>query len=109
MRADQNLPRIISFGFIVVVSISSSVCLSRSPLILLAVNAGIINISIKNSMDETKVYSSKKREYCISAVTLTCSTTVNILNRATIASTLLNISNISAIRILRLLTVSSLL
>ena len=96
-------------GCIVVVSISSSVCRSLSPLMLLAVRAGIINISIKNSMEDTKVYSSRNLEYCISAVTFTCSTTVNILNRATMAKTLLNIRRISAIRILRLLTVSSLL
>ncbi|MCQ4838230.1 hypothetical protein NE556_24200, partial [[Clostridium] symbiosum] len=72
---EEDLAYISTFSL--VHCISSSVCLSRSPLILLAVNAGFINISIKNSMDETKVYSSKKREYCISAVTLTCSTTVN--------------------------------
>ena len=55
VRAEKSFPSIISRGFIVVVSISSSVCFSRSPLTLLAVRAGIINIRIMNSMEETKV------------------------------------------------------
>ena len=53
VKAAASLPRTIFPGFMVVVSIRSSVCLSLSPLMLLEVRAGMINISIINSRDAT--------------------------------------------------------
>ena len=52
---DARFPSTMSRGSIVVVSISSSVWRSRSPLILLAVSAGMMKSSMINSIEETNV------------------------------------------------------
>lgn len=49
-KAENSFPSTICPGVIIVVSIRSSVCLSRSPLMLLEVMAGMINMRSKNSM-----------------------------------------------------------
>ena len=107
LKEDKSLPHIISDGFMVVVSKISRVCRSRSPLILPAVSAGIINISITNSTTATNTYKVVKDEYWISAVSFTRSTTEYILSRITRARMELKITRISASRKLLALTMVS--
>ena len=104
-----SFPNIISDGFIVVVSIKSSVCRSRSPLTLPAVRAGMMNISMTNSTTLTNTYRFRKEEYWISAVIFTLATTEYMLSRATRARIPLNTMMISASLKLLELTVVSLL
>ena len=104
-----SFPNIISDGFIVVVSIKSSVCRSRSPLTLPAVKAGMMNISMTNSTTLTNTYRFRKEEYWISAVIFTLATTEYMLSRATRARIPLNTMMISASLKLLELTVVSLL
>ena len=92
-----------SAGVMQVVSIRSNVWRSRSPLMLPAVIAGMIRISIRNSRDATNMYRSRNPVYCTSAVSRTWARAEYIF-RARIP---LNTSRTSASLKLRALTMHS--
>ena len=87
-----------------VVSISSRVCLSRSPLMLAAVTAGTINISSINSMVVTNSYISIKLLYWITAVDSTWATAEYMLSSVTMDRIPLNSTIMRGSRILLELT-----
>ena len=60
LKADISFPATMSAARSLVVNINSSVCRSRSPLMLADVSAGIINIKRRNSRVATKAYSLRK-------------------------------------------------
>ena len=82
-RALISLPITTWEAVIWVVSISSRVCLSLSPLILAAVTAGTMNISRMNSMVVTNSYIFMKLLYCMTAVVLTWATAEYMLRSVT--------------------------
>ena len=106
-RAASSFPRTMSAGVMQVVSIKSSVWRSRSPLMLPAVIAGMIRISIRNSRDATNMYRSRNPVYCTSAVSRTWARAEYIFNSATRARIPLNTSRTSASLKLRALTMHS--
>ena len=102
-----SFPFTICAGVIWVVSMSSKVWRSRSPLMLEAVTAGTIKVSRINSMVATNSYISIKLLYWMVAVALTWETTEYIFISATAQRMPLNTVRISGRRRLRELTLDS--